>query len=71
LTDQDWSGLIGILLITATSGAIAWNLLTVARVEWFRERLLSERRSSRIVGMLPIAVPVFLFYFILVQPFLP
>lgn len=48
---------VGVLCVGAAFG---WLLAYVFKVEWFRERLLSDNYWTRVVGMLPIAVPLYI-----------
>ena len=49
--------IIGTLLVAAV---IAYALVYVLEIEWFKERLLSPDRWTRAVGMLPIIVPLYI-----------
>jgi hypothetical protein len=51
---------LGFVLIVGAIGlsvAVAWWLCYVARVEWFRVRLVEGDRTQRMIGMLPIVIP--------------
>lgn len=50
------------LFVAATAICIIVALLVthVYRLEWFRERLLSDNRWTRAQGMLPIAFPIYI-----------
>ena len=71
MTEQDWSGLVGIILIFGTTAAILLWLVHVAKIEWFRRRLLHFDRTQGFIGAAPVAIPVFLFYMIFVRPLFP
>lgn len=40
--------------------AIGYLLVYTFEIDWFRDRLLSPDRHTRILGMLPIMVPIYL-----------
>lgn len=40
--------------------AIGYILVHTFKIDWFRNRLLSQDRWTRAVGMLPIMVPLYL-----------
>ena len=50
------------LFVAATAICMILGALVtyVFRIEWFRERMLSEDRWTRARGMLPIAFPVYI-----------
>ncbi len=53
---------LGIALVAGTlvvSAAIGYLLVYFFKIEWFTERLLSNDRWTRALGMLPIALPLY------------
>jgi hypothetical protein len=68
---KDAGGAIGIALILGTSVAVMWFLVYVAKVEWFRQRMLHGNRTERAITALPVVVPIFLFFMIIVRPLFP
>ena len=61
----DDAGGLAILAILGIAAAVAWYLAYVAKVEWFRQRLLHGNRHERIFAMLPIVVPLALTYWLM------
>ena len=53
-------GTVVVLGMIAACAIAAYLLVHVLEVGWFRERLLSDQRWTRAIGMLPIAVPAYL-----------
>lgn len=58
--DRDKLGLSLFITATAICVIVAVLVTYVYRLDWFRERLLSEDRWRRAEGMLPIAFPVYI-----------
>ena len=54
---RDDLGFILVVGVIGVSVALAWWLCYVARVEWFRVRLVEGDRTQRMIGMLPIVIP--------------
>ena len=54
---RDDLGFILVVGVIGFSVALAWWLCYVARVEWFRVRLVEGDRTQRMIGMLPIVIP--------------
>lgn len=54
---------LGFALIAGTlvvSALVGYLLVHVLEIEWFRKRLLSEDRWTRVWGMYPIVLPLFI-----------
>lgn len=54
---------LGFCLIVGALGlgaAIAYLLVHIYKIDWFRVRLLSQDRWTRAKGMVPIMVPLYL-----------
>jgi hypothetical protein len=54
---------LGFALVAGTlvaAALIGYLLVHVFKIEWFRERLLSEDRWTRAWGMFPIALPLYI-----------
>lgn len=52
-------GFVVVVGMVAACVIAACLLVYVFEIGWFRERLLSDERWTRAIGMLPIAVPAF------------
>jgi hypothetical protein len=64
----DDAGGFAIVAMIAIAAALAWYLVYVVKVEWFKQRLLHGNRHERIFAMLPIVVPLALTYWLIVRP---